>query len=75
MSKKMRSGRRRQCLIPSVWDLVTVGGPILLAAVIAYAFLTRRKTALPEKQHRDEATQRANRRFGDLCVASHSASR
>lgn len=41
-----------------IWALVIVGGPILLAAVIAYALLTQRKLTLREKQRQDEATRR-----------------
>jgi hypothetical protein len=37
------------------WWWATIFGPIVLAAVIAYALLTRRKLPLPEKRAQDQA--------------------
>lgn len=41
-----------------VWAIVTVGGPVVLAAIIAYALLTRRRLSPREKRERDAATRR-----------------
>jgi hypothetical protein len=41
-----------------IWALATVLGPVVLAALIAYALLTRRRLSSREKRDRDAATRR-----------------
>jgi hypothetical protein len=41
-----------------IWMFATVLGPVVLAAVIAYALLARRRLSPREKRERDAATRR-----------------
>ncbi len=41
-----------------LWALTVIGGPVILAIVIAYALLSRRRLTPHEKQRQDAATRR-----------------
>lgn len=41
-----------------IWMFVTVLGPVVLGAIIAYALLARRRLSSREKRERDAATHR-----------------
>jgi hypothetical protein len=45
----------------SLWLFVVAGGPLILAAVVAYALLTRRRRGPAEKQQTAQATARLYR--------------
>ena len=42
----------------SIWALVTIGGPILLAAVLIFVMLSNRRHRSPEELARTEAATR-----------------
>jgi hypothetical protein len=41
----------------SFWLFVVAGGPIILAVIIAYALLTRRRRGLAERKESERATR------------------
>ena len=43
----------------ALWLFAVIGGPIILAAIIAYALLRRRRLTPTERSIRNEATERA----------------
>jgi hypothetical protein len=42
----------------ALWLVVVMGGPIILAAIIAYALLRRRRLSSTERLMRKDATER-----------------
>ncbi|MER2535993.1 MAG: hypothetical protein ABTQ31_12605 [Rhizobiaceae bacterium] len=46
------------------WWMVTILGPIVLAAVLAYALLTRRRLTPRERRDQKDATENAYREDG-----------
>lgn len=44
-----------------MWLLIVAGGPLILAILIAWALLTRRRPGPAERRERDEATRKLYR--------------
>ncbi|WP_164783905.1 MULTISPECIES: hypothetical protein [unclassified Mesorhizobium] len=49
----------------SMWLLVVAGGPLILAILIAYALLTRRRRGPAERRESERATERLYREEKD----------
>jgi hypothetical protein len=49
----------------SMWLLAVAGGPVLLAIVLAYALITRRRRTVAERQRGKQATERLYREERD----------
>jgi hypothetical protein len=45
----------------SMWLLIVAGGPLLLAILISWALITRRKAGPAERRERDRATREGYR--------------
>ena len=45
----------------NLWLVIVAGGPLLLAALLAWALLTRRRIGPVERRERDEATRETYR--------------
>ena len=45
-------------MMESLWFLVVAGGPLVIAAVLAYALFTRRSRSVREKAVQRQATRR-----------------
>jgi hypothetical protein len=45
----------------SLWLLIVAGGPLLLAILLAWALLTRRRAGPAERRERDRATRETYR--------------
>lgn len=45
----------------TLWFLIVAGGPLLLAVVLAWALITRRRPGPAERRERDEATREGYR--------------
>jgi hypothetical protein len=45
----------------AMWLLIVAGGPLILAVLIAWALITRRRPGPAERRERDEKTREAYR--------------